>query len=466
MSKFVIGFGKCSKNYRYILGTVVCKILKNFIFNNELDPKDEEGFFEVFGYTPELSSHQYVQYFYKYISFFVGGLILEYIYRRESKTEKEKEYDKVDKDKNKSSEEGSFKPRLLSFYAEQERNKFQKKEFILVCFLYCCSHELIKILNLLRFDKLDFYTCKFIFVYCIMKRYFVVSIYNFKIVAIILIFFPVTICLIISSILPLTNSSKDNVEDRNAYEEVKELFGNGWYSILIIFGYIIMDLFLSYSRVRAKVLMDLRYISRYMITCYMGIFGIILISIFLTSLYFIPCNENMANFCKVKETENSTKLYIDNPIFYFKHMSLLENNIFIEIFVIIPLFCIINCAEFICEISIIYHFNPIYIMVRDNIYYIFMRILFIISKRDNYNEYMSINQFIVLEISDIISLIGFAIYFEIIELRFCGLDTDLKRNIMQRASLSNIDIDNNLDNIIDNQVEVNENEDDKNSAYE
>ena len=44
--KITIGFGKCSKNYRYILGTVVCKILKNFIFNNELDPKDEEGFFD------------------------------------------------------------------------------------------------------------------------------------------------------------------------------------------------------------------------------------------------------------------------------------------------------------------------------------------------------------------------------------------------------------------------------------
>ena len=62
MSECIIGIGKCSKYYFFILGTVICQTLKNFIFENQLDPKHDSV---IFGFTPELSGHIYVQYFYK-----------------------------------------------------------------------------------------------------------------------------------------------------------------------------------------------------------------------------------------------------------------------------------------------------------------------------------------------------------------------------------------------------------------
>ena len=82
----------------------------------------------------------------------------------------------------------------------------------------------------------------------------------------------------------------------------------------------------------------------------------------------------------------------------------------------------------------------------------------------DYEEYISLPQFIILEIAEIISLIGFSIYFEIIELRFCELDIYLKSNISQRASLSNIFNDYSIDDIVND--EIDDNNDSSNSAYE
>ena len=42
-------------------------------------------------------------------------------------------------------------------------------------------------------------------------------------------------------------------------------------------------------------------------------------------------------------------------------------------------------------------------------------------------------QFIILESSEIFGILGYAVYFEIIELRFLGLNRDLKKNIRKRS---------------------------------
>ena len=49
MTKFIIGFGKCSKYLLFILGTVVFKTLNNFTFENQISLKSEGG---IFGFVP------------------------------------------------------------------------------------------------------------------------------------------------------------------------------------------------------------------------------------------------------------------------------------------------------------------------------------------------------------------------------------------------------------------------------
>ena len=82
-----------------------------------------------------------------------------------------------------------------------KNHKYNKVEIFLVCFAYCLSHELLKLLYLLKFDRLDLYSLEILWVLIFMKKYFVISVYNFKIVAIVIITVITTILLIISSFL-------------------------------------------------------------------------------------------------------------------------------------------------------------------------------------------------------------------------------------------------------------------------
>ena len=66
------------------------------------------------------------------------------------------------------------------------------------------------------------------------------------------------------------------------------------------------------------------------------------------------------------------------------------------------------------------------------------RFVFILVNSDNYKYYISLTQFIILQISEITALLGYAIYLEIIELKFCNLDKDLKRNIIERGETETV----------------------------
>ena len=58
-------------------------------------------------------------------------------------------------------------------------------------------------------------------------------------------------------------------------------------------------------------------------------------------------------------------------------------------------------------------------------------------------------QFIFIGISNVFAIVGFSIYLELIEVRFCGFDENIKKNIVYRSFLEangidEDDIDNNL----------------------
>ena len=81
MSKCPIGFG-CSKYYLFVFGTTIIKILKLLIFS--ISPNKKGG---LFGFTPTLDNHNFIQSIYKYISFILGGLIFTYLIKIKTKKE-------------------------------------------------------------------------------------------------------------------------------------------------------------------------------------------------------------------------------------------------------------------------------------------------------------------------------------------------------------------------------------------
>jgi hypothetical protein len=246
---------------------------------------------------------------------------------------------------------------------------------------------------------------------------------------------PITILLIISTVLPYSYHQlpEEKSEDLNAYEEIEAITGSKTYFIPISLLFITVTIFLSYSRVKSKVLMDLRYLSPYLIVFYIGIFGSILIFIMLVLISIFKCSDGIADFCMIKDLNDEKILYIDNAIIYFRELGESGKRMYIEIFLVIPFYLIIKFFEFTCEILVIYYFNPNYVLVRDNLYYGIIRLIFIIVNNKTFEQDISLTQFIILETSEILSIFAYGIYLEIIELRFCKLDRYLKRNIIKRS---------------------------------
>jgi len=427
MSEFIIGIGRCSKYLIFILGTVIFKTLNNFIFNNQINPKSQSG---IFGFEPVLSNHIYIQNLYKYISYIIGGCIFEYVLTKKSQTKKENISD------TKSSEENlSHQATMLIYNEQDEDDKKKNYEIIVVCLSYCISYEIISLLYLFKFDRIEIWTLEILFVLYFMKKYFKIKIYNFKKLALVIILVPITILLIISTVLPYSYHElpEEKSEDLNAYEEIEAITGSKTYFIPISLLFITMTIFLSYSRVKSKVLMDLRYLSPYLIVFYIGIFGSILIFIMLVLISIFKCSDGIADFCMIKDLNDEKILYIDNAIIYFRELGESGKRMYIEIFLVIPFYLIIKFFEFTCEILVIYYFNPNYVLVRDNLYYGIIRLIFIIVNNKTFEQDISLTQFIILETSEVLSIFAYGIYLEIIELRFCKLDRYLKRNIIKRS---------------------------------
>ena len=427
MSECIIGFGRCSKYLIFILGTVIFKTLNNFIFDNQINPKSQSG---IFGFDPVLSKHPYIQYLYKYISFIIGGIIFEYVLYKKSQTSRES------LNGNKTAEEILSHQTTLLIYNEQNENELKRKtEIMIVCLTYCISYEIINILYILKFERIEIWTLEVLFILYFMKKYFRINIYNFKKLALFIILGPATILIFISSFLPYTyhENPEEKSKDLNAYEEIESVTGNKLYFIPISIIFIIIAIFISYSRVKSKVLMDLRYLSPYLIICYIGIYGTILIFIMLVFVSIFKCSEKIADFCIVKDLNDDSLLYIDNAIIYFQELRESGNKMYIEIFLVIPFYLIIKFFEFTCEIFVIYYFNPNYVLVRDNLYYGIIRLIFILVNKEDYQHDISLTQFILLESSEALSVFAYGIYLEIIELRFCNFNRNLKRNIIKRS---------------------------------
>ena len=97
--------------------------------------------------------------------------------------------------------------------------------------------------------------------------------------------------LIIKSFYPKNN---------NVYDTTKKLFTYKLISIIIFIIYIINSFLISFSRVLGKVLMELRYISPYIIVILIGIIGLIFISILITISSIYKCNNiNFKDLCKI-----------------------------------------------------------------------------------------------------------------------------------------------------------------------
>ena len=91
------------------------------------------------------------------------------------------------------------------------------------------------------------------------------------------------------------------------------------------------------------------------------------------------------------------------------------------------------------------YLNPCYHLFSNNIYYLIYYLFNFIYELINVSDYIFLS--IIHEISELFEFIAFCIYLEIIELRFCGLNKNTRKNIILRAEFDSegeINIDESL----------------------
>ena len=76
--------------------------------------------------------------------------------------------------------------------------------------------------------------------------------------------------------------------------------------------------------------------------------------------------------------------------------------------------------------------DPNTILIYRNIYYFIKRLIVIIINKGD-EKYLKYLNFFIQEFESLIATISNMIYIEVLELRFCGLDYELKKDIMMRS---------------------------------
>ena len=136
-----IGFGSCSKSYKYILFAIILRALQdNFFSFTSVSPEKKIKIF----FTPVLSNHVLIQNFYKYIGCIIGGLIFKSILNKRIKIKEDiKEDKKINPEENFS--DIIAEKNILLYYGNNDIN-FPLLEILIISCIYAIHNELLDIL--------------------------------------------------------------------------------------------------------------------------------------------------------------------------------------------------------------------------------------------------------------------------------------------------------------------------------
>ena len=421
-----IGIGQCSRYFIYIIGICVFKFLKQCLFNFfQIDPSSNSG---IFGFMPVLYGHFVISSIYTYISYIIFSLIFYGISKKRTQSEYKSDFIKTRTDTNNSL--------LPKGFIHNKKGKIITLRKIIrtigACFILILQTDFSKIMYLYDISLYNIWTFTIIFILFFMKKYFVIEIYKHQKYSMLFVIIVCSILLILSTFFPYNANS-----DLNAYQKVDKETGSYWVFIPILIIFISFTGMTSFFIVYSKLLMVSEMFPPYILILITGITGLILNSLVLIITSICKCT--MDNFLqRICIVGNEEGVYYDNLLIYFSNMKSRYINeetrpqFFMEIFLIIPLYLIFSFLEFVCQIFSIYYLNPNYTLIKDPIYFGTLRLISLFYNIKDLYPVLYLSQFFLLEFAEIFAFLGYLVYLEIIELKFCGLNLNIKRKIINR----------------------------------
>ena len=187
----------------------------------------------------------------------------------------------------------------------------------------------------------------------------------------------------------------------------------------ILFLSMFIEIIYSMAIVLAKYGMDFKFCSPYEITFYEGFFALFFNIIFLIISTNVPLDKNFKYNNLLKVSEYKGKKYLDNFYSYFDKLNVIEVSLFIVSMIGRLLFNLFS------HITIKYFTSSHVFLI------LIMGEISSLDFRDKNKEKIIFSIIIF-----IIEFLMILIFCEIIELNFCGLEKNTKKNIMERTKLA------------------------------
>ena len=421
--KKIISIGEINKSLLYIFLMSVSSVLNKYIYGFTYI----ECFYpmniyrtlhnSILGGDGDCRRHRVFDPFFSYI----GIIFISFIFLRE-KIEQEEEED-LNKEKIDQKEKPNSNLAIKLIYNKRKsylKNVYGILFYILILFLWVAEENLLLIYVDIIQD-LDFWFFELIFVSLIFSKYFLTKILSHQ-------KFGMAIGIIIGSILKIFSISVTLTSGTDVfYNKYKWLI-----SFVII--YFLLIILRSYVNTQIKIFFDLKYISQRILLASYGLAGFIILG--LTGIFTsnVPCSEELRKYvCNFNSIDN-TALYYDNFSVYYESGKNMAVRLIVIVLGMITFFFDKYYSTLIIKlyspVHVIFSF-PVQFFLEKTFLLIFTAIFF----NDNlFKEEGQVKKFLMDESGDIISIIGFLIYLEIIELHFCKLDFNLSNNITFRAN--------------------------------
>jgi hypothetical protein len=305
------------------------------------------------------------------------------------------------------------------YYKDYLKNKKGIVIFILILILWIIEENLV-LIYVDIFQDLDFWFFELIFISIIFSNHFIFKIYSHQKLS-------MALSIGVGSILKIYNISISLIsEDEKIYKKYPLVF-------FFVILYFLIILARSYVNTQIKVFMDLKFITHRTLLMSYGLTGASLCFIAGIITSFVPCSDNKAIeafVCKVKYNDN---IYYDEIHSYIESSKNMSARLIIIVLGIISFFCNKFFYTLIIKnytpIHVIFSF-PMQFFIEKTFLLIFTAIFF---RSHLFSEENQLEKFLLDISGDIASIIGFLIYLEIIELNFCKLNYNLKKNIISRG---------------------------------
>ena len=424
MGKF-LSFGKNNKQYKYIWIYVIIRLLNDYIFSGVFPAIIKPDFLAPNNFPPNILN----QIFFYYLGAFIFSFIFNLYLKSQLKGAK-KEESQIHSD--------TYKKYELIYYIYEP--DIEIKTIFFTSILSIIAIETIICFAILGFMGLLYWVFDLFFVAYINLLIFEIPIYSHKKCAILFI-------IIFSSLFKLL-STLEYISNNN----YNLLYKNHIILIpIIVVFYLLISLMRFYSLCKIKWILDFKFIPERIFFVIYNFFGMIILLIACLIANFVKCADkavfnDIDLICLIKiETGNKMEYYYDNFSYFFRQLWQKDKTIIINIlYLILFLFHLfLNALRLLYSILIIKHLSPEYYYCSFEIYCSFIRLLCLINtiiydgdvKTEIYNI-----------LAELGSLIGICIYLELIELKFCNLNHNLRKNNETR-SITDYNINNLYDEI-------------------